>query len=131
MHFNRNISFGEFYTLEASSGTICISNSGGVTSSENINLLGADAHQASATVSTKSEAPVYIRIEVWAERLQSQTGNPLTLTLNAPEQTFYTVTRGKPTEIELGGCLEITPGGTLASGDYNGVISIDVFILNK
>lgn len=131
VHFNRDISFGEFYTSEASSGTICIFNSGGVTFSQNINLLGADAHSASVIVSTKSKTPIDIKIEVRADRLQSQNGNRLALTLNTPDNTFYTIMLGKPAEIYLGGCLEIEPEATSVSGDFKGVISVDVFILNK
>ena len=131
MHFNRNISFGEFYAAAGSSGTICISNSGGVTPSQNINLYGADTHPASVVVSTKSETPLDISIEVRAERLQGQNGNRLALSLNAPDKTFYTIMRGKPAEFDLGGCLEIVPEATSASGEYNGIISVDVFILNK
>lgn len=131
MHFNRNISFGEFYNSAGSSGTICISNSGGVIPSQNINLLGADAHPASVIVSTISETPLDIRIEVRAQRLQGQNGKRLGLSLNVPDKIFYTIMRGKPAEFTLGGCLEIVPEATSASGEFNGVISVDIFILNK
>jgi len=39
--------------------------------------------------------------------------------------------RGKPAEIYLGGCLEIVPEATSVSGEFKGIISVDVFILNK
>lgn len=130
VHFNRNISFGEFYASEGSGGTICISNAGGINPSQNINLLGANVHPADITIATKSEIPVNIRIEVRAGRLQGRNGNRLALSLNTPDQTFFTIMRGKPAEISLGGCLQIGPEATSASGEYNGVISVDVFILN-
>lgn len=131
VHFNRDISFGKFYASEGSSGTICISNSGGVNPSQNINLLGADAHSAAVIVSTKSKTPLDIKIEVRAERLQSPKGNRLVLNLNAPDRTFYTIMQGKPAEIFLGGCLEIVQEAASVSGEFKGIISVDVFILNK
>jgi hypothetical protein len=131
VHFNKDISFGKFYVSNGSSGTICISNSGGINPSQNINLLGADDHPASVIITTKSKTPIDIKIEVRAERLQSQKGNRLALTLNTPDNTFYTIMRGKPAEIYLGGCLEIVPEATSVSGEFKGIISVDVFILNK
>lgn len=131
VHFNKDISFGEFYASSGSRGTICISNSGGINPSQDISLLGADSHPASVIVSTKSKTPLDIRIEVRAERLQSQKGNRLALKLNAPDNNFHTIMRGKPAEIHLGGCLEIVPEAASVSGDFKGIISVDVFILNK
>jgi len=131
VHFNRDISFGKFYASKGFGGTICISNSGGINPSQNINLLGADAHPAAVMVSTTSETPLNIKIEVRAGSLQSQKGNRLALALNAPEKFFYTIMRGKPAAINLGGCLEIVPEATSISAEFKGAISVDVFILNK
>lgn len=130
VHFNRNISFGDFYASEGSNGSICISNSGGISPSQNITLLGADAHPALVTISTTSETPINIRIEVRAGRLLGGNGNRLAMALNAPDKNLYTIMRGKPAEISLGGCLKIVPEASSSSGDYNGVISVDVFIVN-
>lgn len=131
VQFNRDISFGEFYASEGSSGNICISNSGEVLPTQNINLLNADAHPASVVVSTTSEIPIDIQIEARAQRLQSQEGRALVLTLNAPNKNFYTIVRGKPAIISLGGCLELPAGVASSAGHYNGSISVDVIILNE
>ena len=131
MHFNRNISFGEFYVSKGSGGTICISNAGVINPSQNINLLGANVHPALITIATKSETPLNIKIEVRAGDLKGGSGNRLGMILNAPDKTFFTIMRGKPAEISLGGCLQVAPEATSASGEYNGVISLDVLILNQ
>lgn len=131
VYFQKDLNFGKFYISGNVGGNIRIPNNGGIIPSPDVNLLSSEYQPAILVISTDSEEYIDIQIEASADRLKAQEGGNLRLRLNKPDKTYYSIKKGVPAEISLGGCLEIEPGGASTAGDHFGRISVNVIILNE
>ena len=128
----QDLCFGDFYLSGSTgSGTVTVSNSGEWSSTGNIHQLRSNQQPAVFNISTESQTPVHVGAEILTGSLTNPNGNAISLDPVDSRIKFYTVQRGHPVRIFIGGSLKITPATKYHQGDYKGSISITVTIYNE
>jgi hypothetical protein len=121
----QNLLFGDFYLSNGTdSGTVSISNTGEWSATGNIHQLRSNHQPAVFIISTESETPIHVKVEVITGTLSNENGNAISLDPEDSGIQFCKVQRGFPATISIGGSLEISPKNKNDQGDYQGSISI-------
>lgn len=121
----QNLVFGDFYLSSGTdSGTVSVSNNGEWSSTGNIHQLLSNHQPAVFNISTKSQTPVHVRVDVTTGTLINANGYAISLDPKDSGIQFYKVQRGFPVTVSIGGSLKITPKNKNYQGDYQGSISI-------
>lgn len=125
------LTFGEFYFSGSSGGTIDVTASGDWVASGEVHQLHPTHQPALFTITTDSQTPVYIQVEIYSGNLQDQEGNKLRLIPEQPENYTFSIQQGKPLKLHIGGRLEIEPGAVSGGGNFSGDFSIRAILVNE
>ena len=123
------MSFGSFYLLGATGGTLSISNTGIKTTTGNIQEINSSFLVAAFTLSTDSLNPVNIAITSSPSTLSNGQGDSISIEAGISNPENPIVQAGAPIQIFIGGT--ITVDREIPAGDYNGDLFITFSIINE
>lgn len=126
---DQNLSFGSFYLLGATGGSISISNTGIRTTTGNIQDVNSSFLVSAFTLSTDSLNPVNITITSSPTTLSNGNGDTINLEAGISNPANPTVQAGAPVQIFIGGTITID--NEIPAGDYNGNLFITFSIMNE
>lgn len=128
----QDLFFGDFYLSSGTdSGTVTLSNNGEWSSTGNIHQLRSNHQPAVFNISTESQTPINVGVEIMTGNLINPNGYAISLDPKDSGIQFYKVQRGFPVRITIGGSLKIIPKNEYYQGDYQGNISIRGTIYNE
>jgi hypothetical protein len=126
---DQGLSFGSFYLLGATGGTLSVSNTGIRTSTGNIQDVNSSFLVAAFTLSTDSVNPVNITISSSPTTVSNGVGDTMSLEAGISNPANPAVQAGSPVQIFIGGT--ITVASEIPAGDYNGELFITFSIMSE
>ena len=126
---DQELSFGSFYLVGPSGGSLSVSNTGIRTSTGNIQEVNSSFLVSAFTLSTDSVNPVNITISSSPTTLSNGIGNTMSLEAGISNPENPVVQSGAPVQIFIGGT--ITVASEVPAGDYNGELFITFSIMNE
>ena len=127
---DQELSFGSFYLLGATGGSLSISNTGDRTTKGNIQEVNSSSFLVSAfTLSTDSLNPVNITITSSPTTLSNANGASMSLEAGISKPVNPVVQAGDLVKIFIGGT--ITVDSEVPAGDYTGELFITFSIHNE
>lgn len=126
---DQGLSFGSFYLLGATGGTLSVSNTGIRTSTGNIQEVNSNFLVSAFTLSTDSLNPVNIAITSSPITLTNANGDSMSLEAGISNPANPVVQSGSPVQIFIGGT--ITVASEVPAGDYNGDLFITFSIMSE
>lgn len=126
---DQGLSFGSFYLLGATGGTLSVSNTGIRTSTGNIQEVNSSFLVSAFTLSTDSLNPVNIAITSSPITLTNANGDSMSLEAGISNPANPVVQSGSPVQIFIGGT--ITVASEVPAGDYNGDLFITFSIMSE
>jgi len=123
------LSFGSFYFLGATGGTLSVSNTGIRTSTGNIQEVNSSFLVAAFTLTTDSLNPVNIAIKSSPTTLTNGVGDSMSLEAGISNPANPVIQAGSSAQIFIGGT--ITVASEVPAGDYNGDLFITFSIINE
>ncbi|MBK5194095.1 MAG: DUF4402 domain-containing protein, partial [Flavobacteriaceae bacterium] len=122
-----DLSFGSFYLLGATGGSLSISNTGIRTTTGNIQEVNSSFLVSAFTLSTDSLNPINITVTSSLATLSNGVGNSMSLEAGISNPSNPVVQSGAPVQIFIGGT--ITVANEIPAGDYNGELFITFSIM--
>jgi hypothetical protein len=126
---DQDLSFGSFYLLGATGGTLSVSNTGIRTSTGNIQEVNSSFLVAAFTLSTDSLNPVNIAITSSPTTLSNANGDSISLDAGVSNPANPVVQAGAPVQIFIGGTITIDR--EIPAGDYTGELFITFSIMSE
>jgi len=126
---DQGLSFGSFYLLGATGGTLSISNTGIRTSTGNIQEVNSSFLVAAFTLSTDSVNPINITISSSPTTVSNGVGDTMSLEAGISNPANPVVQAGSPVQIFIGGT--ITVASEVLAGNYNGELFITFSIMSE
>lgn len=126
---DQELSFGSFYLVGPSGGSLSVSNTGIRTSTGNIQEVNSSFLVSAFTLSTDSVNPVNITISSSPTTLSNGIGNTMSLEAGISNPENPVVQSGAPVQIFIGGT--ITVASEIPAGDYSGDLFITFSIMNE
>lgn len=124
---DQDLSFGSFYLLGSTGGSLSISNTGIRTTTGNIQEVNYSFLVSAFTLSTDSVNPINITVTSSPATLSNGVGNSMSLEAGIPNPANPVVQAGAPVQIFIGGT--ITVASEIPAGDYNGELFITFSIM--
>lgn len=126
---DQGLSFGSFYLLGATGGSLSISNTGIRTTTGNIQEVNSSFLVSAFTLSTDSVNPVNITISSSPTTVSNGVGDTMSLEAGISNPANPVVQAGSPVQIFIGGT--ITVASEVPAGNYNGELFITFSIMSQ
>ena len=126
---DQGLSFGSFYLLGATGGTLSVSNTGIRTATGSIQDVNSSFLVSAFTLSTDSLNPVNIAITSSPTTLSNANGDSISLEAGVSNPANPIVQAGAPVQIFIGGTITIDR--EIPAGDYIGDLFITFSIINQ
>ena len=126
---DQNLSFGSFYLLGSTGGSLSVSNTGIRTTTGNIQEVNSSFLVSAFTLSTDSVNPINITISSSPTTLSNGVGDTMSLEAGISNPANPVVQAGSPVQIFIGGT--ITVASEIPAGDYNGELFITFSIMSE
>jgi hypothetical protein len=123
------LSFGSFYLLGATGGTLSVSNTGIRTATGSIQDVNSSFLVSAFTLSTDSVTPVNITISSSPTTLSNGVGDTMSLEAGISNPENPVVQAGSPVQIFIGGT--ITVSSEVPAGNYSGDLFITFSIMSE
>jgi len=126
---DQELSFGSFYLLGATGGSLSVSNTGIRTTTVSIQDVNSSFLVSAFTLSTDSLNPINITITSSPTTLSNGVGDSMSLEGGISNPANPVVQSGSPVQVFIGGTITID--SEIPAGDYYGELLITFSIMNE